>query len=113
MKLIAKWIVVALTILALPSFVPGISVSMFSTALLVAFVFGLLNAVVRPLILLIAFPITLITFGLFSFVVNAGLFLWVGSFIKGFEVVGFLPALYGSLAVSAVSYVMNMVLSEE
>lgn len=112
MKLIAKLIVIALVILALPSFVPGISIapSSFGTALLVAVFFGILNTVARPIILLIAFPITLITFGLFSFVVNALLFWGVGSFVKGFEVSGFVPALIGSLVVSAVSYIMHMTL---
>jgi putative membrane protein len=113
MKLIAKLIIVALVILALPQFIPGISISLFSTALLVAVLFGILNAVVRPIILLIAFPITLITFGLFSFVVNAVLFWGVGTYIEGFEVAGFLPALYGSLVVSAVSYIMNSIFSED
>lgn len=113
MKLIAKWIIVALTILALPSFVPGITVSSFSIALLVAVFFGILNTVVRPLILLVAFPITLITFGLFSFVVNALLFWGVGSFVKGFEVSGFVPALIGSLVVSAVSFILHIALLEE
>lgn len=115
MKLIAKWIVVALVILALPSFVPGISIaqSAFGTALLVAVLFGVLNAVVKPIILLVAFPITIITFGLFSFVVNALLFWGVGTFINGFTVTGFQPALIGSLIVSAVSYIMHLVLSEK
>jgi putative membrane protein len=113
MKLIAKWIIVALTILALPSFVPGITVTSFGIALLVAVFFGILYAVVRPIILLLAFPITLITFGLFSFVVNALLFWGVGSFVKGFEVAGFLPALIGSFVVSAVSFVMHVIFSKE
>lgn len=112
MKILAKWIVVSMTILALPSFVQGISISSFSVALIVALVFGILNTVIRPLILLIAFPITILTFGLFSFVVNALLFWGVGTFIKGFEVAGFVPALIGSLVVSAVSYIMHLVLSE-
>ena len=78
MKILATWVVVALVILALPSFVPGIAITSFGTALFVALFFGILNAVVRPIILFIAFPITIITLGLFSFVVNAGLFWWVG-----------------------------------
>lgn len=113
MKLIAKLIVVALVILALPSFVPGITVSSFSIALIVAVLFGILNAVVRPIILLVAFPITILTLGLFSFVVNAVLFWGVGSFVKGFTVDGFIPALIGSLIVSVVSSILHLVLSEE
>src|SRR3989344_603897 len=112
MKILATWVVVALVILALPSFVPGIEIASnaFGTALLVALFFGILNAVVRPIILLIAFPITLITLGLFSFVVNAGLFWWVGSFVKGFYVAGFVPALLGSLVVSATAFIADRLL---
>ncbi len=115
MKIIATWILVALVILSLPSFVPGIEIApnAFGTAMLVALFFGILNAVVRPLILLIAFPITLITLGLFSFVVNAGLFWWVGSFVKGFYVAGFVPALLGSLVVSATTFIADKLLKNK
>jgi len=115
MKIIATWILVALVILSLPSFVPGIEIApnAFGTAMLVALFFGILNAVVRPLILLIAFPITLITLGLFSFVVNAGLFWWVGSFVKGFYVAGFVPALLGSLVVSATTIIADKLLKNK
>ena len=114
MKFIAKLVVVALVILALPLFVPGIEIASgaFGTAMLVALFFGILNAVVRPIILLIALPITLITLGLFSFVVNAGLFWWVGSFVKGFYVAGFVPALLGSLVVSATAFIIDKLLSD-
>ncbi|OHA79167.1 MAG: hypothetical protein A2747_01550 [Candidatus Yonathbacteria bacterium RIFCSPHIGHO2_01_FULL_44_41] len=110
MKILATWVLVALVILSLPSFVPGIEITSFGTALLVAIFFGILNAVVRPIILLIAFPITILTLGLFSFVVNAGLFWWVGSFVKGFYVAGFVPALLGSLVVSATAFIADRLL---
>lgn len=103
---------VALVIFTLPSFIKGIAVSSFGVALLVAFFFAILNAVVKPIILLIAFPITLITLGLFSFVVNAGLFWLVGSFVKGFSVSGFVPALLGSLVVSVATSLAGMLLSK-
>lgn len=112
-KIIATWILVALAILALPSFVPGIEITSFSTALLVALFFGILNAVVRPIILLIAFPITLITLGLFSFVVNAGLFWWIGSFVKGFYVAGFKSALLGSLVVSITTFIAHTLMPKD
>lgn len=111
MRIIATWILVALVILALPSFIPGIEITSFSTAMLVAFFFGVLNAIVRPLILIIAFPITILTLGLFSFVVNAGLFWWVGSFVEGFAVRGFVPALLGSLVISATTFIVDKLLS--
>lgn len=114
MKLVAKLVIVAIVILTLPSFVPGIEIASdaFGTAMLVAVFFGILNAVARPIILLIAFPITLITLGLFSFVVNAGLFWWIGSFVKGFYVAGFVPALLGSLVVSATAFIVDKLLSD-
>lgn len=115
MKILATWVLVALVILSLPSFIPGIEIgsTSFGTALLVALFFGILNAVVRPIILLIAFPITIITLGLFSFVVNAGLFWWVGSFMEGFYVDGFVPALLGSLVVSVTTFISDKLLSND
>jgi len=113
MRIIATWILVALVILTLPSFVQGIEITSFSTALLVALFFGILNAIVRPIILLIAFPITILTLGLFSFVVNAGLFWWIGSIIEGFHVEGFVPALLGSLVVSATTFITDKILGDK
>lgn len=113
MKIIATWILVSLVILLLPTIVPGIEITSFVTALLVALFFGILNAVVRPIILLIAFPITILTLGLFSFVVNAALFWWVGTFIEGFSVDGFVPALIGSLVVTAATYISNTLLNRD
>lgn len=112
MKILSIWVLVALVIFTLPSFINGIEVSSFGVALLVAFFFAILNAVVKPIILLIAFPITLITLGLFSFIVNAGLFWLVGSFVKGFIVSGFLPALLGSLVVSVATSIAGILLSK-
>ncbi len=102
-----QFILIALTILTLPLFVPGIQVASFGTALFVAFFFGVFNTIVRPIILLITFPITIITLGLFSFVVNAFLFWFIGLFVKGFMVQGFIPALLGSLVISIVNSIVN------
>ena len=112
-RIISTWILIALVILTLPWYVPGIEITSFGTALLVALFFGILNAVVRPIILLIAFPITIHTLGLFSFVVNAALFWWVGSFVEGFAVDGFVPALIGSLIVSAVPFLSAKIFSKK
>lgn len=112
MKIVSIWVLVALVIFTLPSFVPGIQVETFGTAMLVAFFFAILNTIVKPIILLVAFPITLITLGLFSFVVNAGFFWLIGSFIKGFSVSGFVPALLGSLVVSVATSVAGILLSK-
>lgn len=112
MRLIAKWIIVALAFLALPQIVPGIAISAFSTALIVAFFWGLANIVIKPIILLVFLPINLLTLGLFTFVVNTILFWGIASFVKGFYVAGFIPAFWGALAMSAVGMFAHFLLKE-
>lgn len=112
MRLIAKWIIVALAFLALPSIVSGISIASFGTALIVAFFWGLINLIVKPVLTLIFLPINLLTLGLFSFVINALLFWGIGSFVKGFDVAGFVPAFLGALVMSVVGVLANFILME-
>ena len=88
-------------------FIPGITVASFYTAIIVALVLGLLNMFVKPLLVILTLPITLLTLGLFMFVINAGLFLFAASFVEGFEVTGFITALIGSFLVSVVSALGN------
>lgn len=114
MRLIAKWIIVALAFLALPNVVSGISITAsLSIALVVALIWGVLQSLIRPVILLVLLPINLITLGLFSFVVNALLFWALGSFIKGFEVAGFVPAFFGALIISIVTMFANFILKKK
>jgi putative membrane protein len=107
MKLTAQWILVALVLLSLPHFVPGISITEFTTALIVALFWGLANAIIRPVLLVLFLPITLLTLGLFSFVVNALLFWGIASFVEGFEVTGFMPAFLGALIMTATGFLVN------
>jgi putative membrane protein len=83
--------------------VPGITVDSIYAAAVVAVVLGVLNVLVRPILVVLTLPVTIITLGLFLLVLNAALFWFVGSIIDGFEVVGFVPALLGSIIVSAIS----------
>ncbi|MFN8524945.1 MAG: phage holin family protein [Chloroflexota bacterium] len=103
-------IVTAATVLALQGLAPGlIQVNGFGAALVFALVLGLLNALVRPVLLLITCPFTVITLGLFVFVVNALVF-WIGTWaLPGISVSGFVGALVGSLAVSLTNGVANRV----
>ncbi|KKW35721.1 MAG: hypothetical protein UY83_C0003G0005 [Candidatus Adlerbacteria bacterium GW2011_GWA1_54_10] len=94
-------------LLLLARLVPGIAVAGLYPAFIVALVWGLLGLTIRPILSLLMLPINLLTFGLFSFVLNALLFWFVASFIEGFSVAGFVPALIGSLALAAVSYVVH------
>ncbi len=111
MNFIARLLLVTLTILVVATYVPGIHVEGFYAALLAAVVLGLLNVLVKPILTILTFPITVITLGLFSFVINAVIFWWVGSILDGFVVDGFVAAFIGSLIVSAVSVVGNKIFS--
>ncbi|PKO85419.1 MAG: hypothetical protein CVU18_20270 [Betaproteobacteria bacterium HGW-Betaproteobacteria-12] len=110
MNLLALWIVNALALLALPYIVPTIQVAGFGTALLVAVVLGLINALLRPLLVLLTLPVTLLTLGLFIFVINALLFQLAGALIDGFHVGGFWSALLGSIAYSLISWALSALL---
>jgi putative membrane protein len=103
------WLGTAVALLITSRIVDGFIVNNFVAALVAVFVIGLVNAFVRPILRLLAFPITLLTFGLFTFVINA-ISLWLASAITpgtGFEIRGFLPALLGSIVLSIVSSVIN------
>lgn len=113
MRLIAKWVLVALALLALPQVVPGIEISSFTTALIVAFFLGFANLLIKPIILLVLLPITIITLGLFTFVVNALLFWGIASFVDDFTVDGFVPAFFGALVISVVGVVVNILLNKK
>lgn len=106
-KILAHVLGTALALLVLSQLNIGIAVAGFYTALVVALIWGLLSLTVRPVLTLLTLPITLITFGLFSFILNALLFWFVASFVEGFSVAGFVPALIGSAALSLVSSLIH------
>ncbi len=110
MIIIAKLLIVALLFLLSAYLVPGITVLNFYTALLLALFWGVMSLIVRPILLLLTLPVTIITFGLFTFILNALLFWFLSTFIKGFEVEGFVSALLGALVVSLGSSIGNRVL---
>ena len=107
MRLLAIWTINALALLALPYVVPSVHVASFGTALIVALVLGLINAVLRPLLILLTLPVTLLTLGLFIFVINALLFQLAGRLVDGFNVGGFTSALIGSISYSLISWVLS------
>lgn len=93
----------SLGLILLAELVPGIEVNGFYIALISALVLGFLNTIVRPILLILTLPITILTLGLFTFIINAGLFMFVASFVDGFAVDGFWYALLGSVFMSVVS----------
>lgn len=109
-SILANWILSAIAILITANVVPGFKVDSFTTALIVALVLGIVNAVIKPVLLLLTLPINIITLGLFTFVINAVLILAVSKFIAGFTVVGFVPALIAAVVLWAISLTINFVL---
>jgi putative membrane protein len=98
-----QWLIIAVTLLLIAQLLPGIEISGFGVALLAALVIGLVNILIRPLVLLLTLPINILTLGLFAFIVNALMFALVAWLVPGFEVSGFLNALLGSLLLSLIT----------
>src|SRR5258706_16379530 len=109
MKLIIGWVINALALLALPYLFDSIRVDSFYTALVTALVLGLLNTLIRPILILLTLPINLLTLGVFTFVINGLLFWCVASFVKGFFVAGFWPGVGGAMVYGFISWALSAV----
>lgn len=103
MHLLTKWLLNALALLLAAYLIPGIHVEGFYVALIASLLLGVLNIIVKPILIILTLPINILTLGLFTFVINGSLFWFLGTFLKGFSVDGFLPALLGALLVSVIS----------
>ena len=110
MKLLVVWLINAIALMAVAYLLPGIAVSSFIVALVAALVLGLVNAVIRPILVLLTLPATLLTLGLFIFAINGLLFWFVGSFVSGFVVSGFWWGVAGAIAYSIVSWALSALL---
>lgn len=109
-KLLAKWLLSAAALLFVAYVYDGVAVRSFGAAMIAAFVIGLLNTVVRPILLVLTLPVTVLTLGLFLFVVNALMFWAAASVLDGFQVRGFVAALVGSLLYSVLGLVIESAL---
>jgi putative membrane protein len=107
MKIILTWLLAACALLLVAYLYPGVQVQSFTAALIAAAVIGLFNAVLRPILVILTLPVTIVTLGLFLFVINALLFWAAASVLSGFQVSGFLAALVGSLIYSVLMLVVN------
>ena len=110
LRLLLVWLINALALMAVAYLMPSIHVSSFGAALVAALVLGLMNAVVRPVLFLLTLPVTILTLGLFIFVLNGLLFWFVGSFIQGFVVAGFWPGVFGAIVFSLISWCLSALL---
>lgn len=110
MRLLIHWLVSALAVWIVAQIVPGIHVSGVTAALIAALVIGLINATLGLLLKIITFPLTILTLGLFWFVINALMLKLAAALVNGFEVRGFVPALIGSILISVVSSILQWLL---
>lgn len=110
MKLILIWLLNAIALLAVAYLVPDIHVAGFGAALVAALVIGLLNMLVKPLLVLLTLPITVLTLGLFILVINGVLFYAAGSWLEGFEVKTYLAGMIGALVYSIISWLLSALL---
>lgn len=110
MKLLLKWLLSAAALLFVAYVYGGVQVQSFSSALIAAFVIGLFNAVLRPVLVILTLPVTVVTVGLFLFVINALMFWAAAGVLGGFHVNGFMAALLGSLIYSALGLVIESAL---
>ncbi|MDH0089934.1 phage holin family protein [Achromobacter mucicolens] len=111
MTLILVWILNAVALLAVAYLLPGITVASFGSALIAALVLGLVNMLVKPVLVLLTLPITIVTLGLFLIVINALLFWFVGSVLKGFQVNGFWWAVGGAILYSIISALLTKLIA--
>lgn len=108
--LLARWALNAAALLLVAYLYPGVSVESFFAALVAALVLGLVNAVIRPILVILTLPATLLTLGLFIFVINALLFWFVAEIVQGFRVTGFGAALLGSILYSVITLLTSWLL---
>jgi len=113
MNILFRILLTAIVVLVLANFLPGVHVIDFTTAIIVAAVLGLLNAIVKPVLIILTLPITIVTFGLFLLVINASIILLADKFIPGFDVNSFWTALLFSILLSIAQSFLNSSLKEE
>jgi putative membrane protein len=108
MKIIVRWLLLAAALLLVAHLYPGVSVQSFGSAMIAALVLGLLNTLLRPILVLLTLPVTVVTLGLFLFVINALMFWAAANVLDGLTVTGFSAALIGSLIYSLCGMVIDV-----
>ncbi len=105
--ILIRWLITTLAIMMVPTLVSGVTLDSLGSAVLAAAILGVLNAVVRPVLLLLTLPLTIVTLGLFILVNNALMFMLAGAIVPGVHVASFWSALFASVIVSIVSWILN------
>ena len=107
LRLLLVWLINTVALIAVAYLVPSVSVASFGAALVAALALGLVNTIVRPVLVLLTLPVTVLTLGLFIFVLNGLLFWAVGEWLEGFAVAGFWAGVLGAILFSAVSWLLS------
>jgi putative membrane protein len=107
--ILLRIVITAVLLVAASAYIPGVDIASGYNALMAGLVLGVVNLIIRPVLFVLTLPVTLITFGLFSFVLNALLLWWVSSFVDGFAIAGFVPALLTSLLLSVGNWLAQKV----
>ena len=110
---IVRWIISALLLILTSYIIPGLMVANFWTALIAAIILGLINAIIRPILIVLTLPVNILTLGLFTLVINGLLFWLAASFLKGFTVTGFWPAFFAALVYGLLTIFVNHLLAEK
>ena len=110
--ILIRWLILTVAILSAAYLLDGMEVRGFISAFFAAAVLGILNAVVRPVLIILTLPLNILSLGLFTFVINAFLLKMASGVIPGFEVHGFWPALFGSLIISLVSWLLSSLIND-
>lgn len=110
LSLLARWILNAAALLLVAYLYPGVHVETFFAAAMAALLLGLVNAIIRPILVILTLPVTILTLGLFIFVINALLFWLVAEIVGGFQVTGFVAALVGSILYSLITLATSWLL---
>lgn len=109
-NVLINWLLSAITLVIVSQYVPGFHVASFVTALVVAVVLGIINAFIKPLITILTLPINILTLGLFSFVINAALLMFVSKLVAGFRIDTFVSALLAAILLWLVNLLLNIVI---
>jgi len=112
MGILIRWIILTVSIIIASYLLEGIRISSFFSAFFAAAALGILNALFRPILLILTLPINVLTLGLFTFIINALMLKMASGVISGFEVQGFWTAVIGSLIISVISWLLNSFISD-
>jgi putative membrane protein len=113
MRLLATWLINALALLALPYLMHSVTIDSFTTALLVAVVLGFVNTVLRPILIVLTLPVTVLSLGLFVLILNGLLFWMVATLFNGFHVAGFWSAFLAAILYSVISWALSTLLLKD